>query len=254
MRKSWCTIGLGLGLVLCLAGCQTMFPRPVYTPPRAPAPQGPPPAPVARPTFYVTVNRLNLRACPGMDCPKIAVLDRNQEVEKVGDAEDWSQIRLKEGGTIGWVSSRYLSPTPVSATPEVAPPPTPPETETPPPLPEIPAKGKPTPPSPPAVEKAPKTVKPGESPAPAIKKKPEEAPPTKPAKPVKPPEETQPAPEKPVKPAKPAKPEKPPAPEPPVVKPEKPAKPAPPAEQPEPPEKPEPPAGPEEKPGKIRIM
>ena len=71
-------------------------------------------APVARPTFYVTVNRLNLRACPGMDCPKIAVLDRNQEVEKVGDADDWSQIRIKQDGTIGWVSSRYLSPTPVS--------------------------------------------------------------------------------------------------------------------------------------------
>ena len=128
MRKSWCTMGLGLGLVLCLAGCQSLFPQPVYTPPVAPAPQPPPPPPqVARPTFYVTVNRLNLRACPGMDCPKIAVLDRNQEVEKVGDAEDWSQIRIKQSGTIGWVSSRYLSTTPVAAAPEVAPPPTPPE-------------------------------------------------------------------------------------------------------------------------------
>ena len=116
MRKSWCTLGLGLGLVLCLAGCQSMFPQPVYAPPVARPPQAPPPPPqVIRPTVYVTVNRLNLRACPGMDCPKIAVLDRNQEVEKVGDADDWSQIRIKQNGTIGWVSSRYLSATPVAA-------------------------------------------------------------------------------------------------------------------------------------------
>ena len=135
MRKSWCTLGLGLGLVLCLAGCQSMFPKPVYAPPVARPPQAPPPPPqVARPTLYVTVNRLNLRACPGMDCPKIAILDRNQEVEKVGDAEDWSQIRIKQDGTIGWVSSRYLSATPVTAAPEVAPPPAPPEAVTPPPL------------------------------------------------------------------------------------------------------------------------
>ena len=118
---------VGLGLVLCLAGCQSLFPKPTYTPPVAPAPQAPPPPPpVVRPTFFVTVNRLNLRACPGMDCPKIAVLDRNEEVEKVGDAEDWSQIRVKRDGTIGWVNSRYLSATPVAAAPEAAPPPTPP--------------------------------------------------------------------------------------------------------------------------------
>ena len=85
------------------------------------------PPQVARPTLYVAGNRLNLRACPGMDCPKIAVLERNEEVEKVGDAADWSQIRVKRDGTIGWVSSRYLSATPVAAPPEVAPAPTPPE-------------------------------------------------------------------------------------------------------------------------------
>ena len=240
MHKSWCTVWVGLGLALCLAGCQGLFPQPVYTPPRVPAPQAPPPAPVARPTFYVTVNRLNLRACPGMDCPKIAVLDRNQEVEKVGDADDWSQIRIKLDGTIGWVSSRYLSATPVAASPEVAPPPTPPEAVTPPPLPEMPGKVKPTPPSPPAVEKPPKTPKPGEGPTPAIKKPEEAQPPkpAKPAKPTKPEEEGAPAPVKPVKPVKPEKP----APEPPVVK-------------PTPPEKPAPPAAPEpEKPAKIRIM
>ncbi|MBM4302469.1 MAG: SH3 domain-containing protein [Deltaproteobacteria bacterium] len=228
MRKFWCTVWVGLGLTLCLAGCQSLFPRPVYTPPAVHAPPAPPPpAPVARPTLYVTVNRLNLRACPGMDCPKIAVIDRNAEVEKVGDAADWSQIRVKLDGTIGWVSSRYLSATPVAAPPEAPPPPTPPEAVTPPPFmekPEKPEKAKPTPsspPSPPAVEKPPKT-----------------------AKPTKPPAEEAPAPEQPVKPEKPVKPVKPekPAPEPPVVKPAPPEKPAPPSEP-----------GPE-KPSKIRIM
>jgi hypothetical protein len=223
IRKSWCVVWVGLGLVLCLAGCQALFPKPVYTPPAAPAPVGPPPPQVARPTLYVAVNRLNLRACPGMDCPKIAVIDRNEEVEKLGDAEDWSQIRVKRDGTIGWVSSRYLSATPVAAPPEA---PTPP-------LPE-PEKVKPTPEKPPAVE-MPKPAKPTEGPKPAIKKKPEEA---KPAKPVT--EEAPPS-------AKPA-PEKP-------LIPEKPAKPAPPAAKPTPPEKPAPPPTPgEEKHSQIRIM
>jgi len=115
MRKSCQSLGVGLGLVVCLAGCQSIFPKPAYTPP----PQ------LTRPTFYVAVSRLNLRACPGMDCLKLAVLKRNEEVEKVGDADDWSQIRIKRNGTIGWVSSRYLSATPVAVAPEVAPPPTP---------------------------------------------------------------------------------------------------------------------------------
>jgi hypothetical protein len=181
MRKFWGIVVLGVGLPLCLAGCQGLFPKPVYTPPVSTAPPPPPPPPpqAARPTFYVAVkNTLNLRACPGMDCPKIAVLNRNQEVEKVGDAADWSQIRVKQDGTIGWVDSRYLSATPVAGPAEVAPPPAPPEAVTPPPLPErpekpeIPAKPKPAPTIPPAVEKAPKPAKPGEVLPPAIKKKP----------------------------------------------------------------------------------
>jgi hypothetical protein len=92
MRKSWCS--MGLGLALCLAGCQILFPWPVYTPPEVSTPQAPPPpAQIARPTFYVAGDRVNLQANPGLDSPKIAILDRNQEVEKVVDAEDWSQIR-----------------------------------------------------------------------------------------------------------------------------------------------------------------
>jgi hypothetical protein len=244
VRRSWWTFGLALGLALSLAGCKTLFPKPVYVPPTAPAPAPPPPQ-VVRPLFYVAVNRLNLRACPGMDCPKIGLLNRNEEVEKVGQAEDWTQIRVIRDGTIGWVSSRYLSATPVAVPPPEAAPapgaPIPPEVVTPPPLP------KPIPEKPPAVEK-PKPPRPGEAPASGIKRKPEEKAPAKPAEVPPPPRQPAPAPVKPVKPEKPAKPEKP-------VKREKPA-PAPPAEKPAPPaEKPTPPAEPApEKPSSIRIM
>jgi hypothetical protein len=100
-----------LGLVICLVGCQPQAskapPLPPPLPPAAPLPQ-----PV-RPTFYVTINQLNLRACPGIDCPKISALELNAEVEKMGEIENWTQIRVKKNGTIGYVSSRYLSPHPV---------------------------------------------------------------------------------------------------------------------------------------------
>jgi predicted Zn-dependent protease len=35
-------------------------------------------------------------------------------VEKMGEFENWTQIRVKKNGTIGYVSSRYLSPQPVN--------------------------------------------------------------------------------------------------------------------------------------------
>jgi hypothetical protein len=195
------------------AGCAP----PRYIPP--PLPGGPtapaPPPQVSRPVFYVKVSHLNLRACPGMDCPKISLLERGEEVEKVGAAEDWFQIRVKRDGRLGWVDSRYLSPTPVGA-PEVAPPLPPveaPPVEAPPPLPEriqpppLPERIQPPPerqvPSP--VEEF-KPVKPEEA-VPPAKQKPEEAKPAKPAK-AKPeetgggaPEEKKPAPKKGEKPA-----------------------------------------------------
>jgi len=100
-----------LGIVICLMGCQPgvykTAPLPPPLPPAAPLSQ-----PV-RPTFYVTINQLNLRACPGKDCPKTSALELNAEVEKMEEIENWAQIRVKKNGTIGYVSSRYLSPQPV---------------------------------------------------------------------------------------------------------------------------------------------
>jgi hypothetical protein len=100
-----------LGVAICLMGCQPRVDKASGLPPPLPS-AAPLPQPV-RPTFYVTVQRLNLRACPGIDCPKIAVLKLNTEVEKLGETETWTQLKVKKDGTIGYVSSRYLSPQPM---------------------------------------------------------------------------------------------------------------------------------------------
>ncbi len=198
----WLLIAIpALAVAFGLAGCA----QPRYVPP--PLPTGPavpaPPPQVSRQVFYVKVRNLNLRACPGMDCPKISMLEQNEEVEKVGASEDWFQIRVKRDGRLGWVDSRYLSPTPMTA-PEVAPPPPPPLETTPPPLPlqERPAppleKFKPAPPEekevPPEVLPAP--PQPQAKPAvPAKAKPPAETGETAPKAPPKPaPQEQKPAP------------------------------------------------------------
>jgi hypothetical protein len=229
---------LGLILVWGLLGCQPALYQPPLPAPAA-KPQVVVPQPeVSRPILYVNANRLNLRAGPGMDFPKISVLERNQEVEKVGEMEDWAQIRVKRDGHLGWVNTRYLSEQPVAAAPETPPAPavqTPTVTQplTPPPLPEIPAPAKP-----PVAEK-PKPTKPPEAATPAPKKKPEEARETKPAKPAKPAEAAEAPPSKRAPKEEKAQP----------VEKQKPATPAekaaPPAEQPAPSQ---------EQPKKIRIM
>ena len=66
--------------------------------------------------LYVAADRLNLRACPGMDCPRINLLTRNQEVEKVGESQGWFQVRSRQDGTLGWVDARYLGSAPVADT------------------------------------------------------------------------------------------------------------------------------------------
>ena len=101
-----------LGLVICLMGCQPRVNKAPPLPPPLPPTAAPLPRPV-RPTFYVTINQLSLRACPAIDCRKISTLELNAEVEKMGEIENWTQIKVKKDGTIGYVSSRYLSPQPV---------------------------------------------------------------------------------------------------------------------------------------------
>jgi hypothetical protein len=171
-----------------LAGCAPTIIETPYTPP--PLPPKPAPAPtVTRQVFYVAVNRLNLRGCAGMDCPKISVLDQNEVVEQLGEMDDWYEVMVKRDGRRGWVNACYLSPEPVTPTPEAPPPPA--VTPAPPPL------EKPTPPAKPPLVEKPKPTKPGEAPPPP-KKKPEEPRPAKPIEPaVKPAPKPAPPPEKP---------------------------------------------------------
>lgn len=101
-------------LLLLVSGCGQKW---GWSPP-PPAPPAPPPPPpkVEYQVYYVAADRLNLRACPGMDCPKIGMLGRNQEVEKVGESQGWFQVRARSDGTLGWVDARYLSSAPVPET------------------------------------------------------------------------------------------------------------------------------------------
>ena len=96
-----------LGLVICLLGCQPRAYQSSPLPPPLP-PAATPPRP-ARPILYVGINQLILRACPGKDCPKIYPLELNAAVEKIGETENWTQIRVQKDGNMGWVNSRYLS-------------------------------------------------------------------------------------------------------------------------------------------------
>ena len=102
-----CTLGLVISLTACQPRVNNAPPLPPPLPPAAILPQ-----PV-RPTFYVAINQLNLRACPSVDSPKISALELNAAVEKMGETEKWTQIRVKKNGTIGYVNSRHLSPQPV---------------------------------------------------------------------------------------------------------------------------------------------
>jgi len=190
----------------CLSCQPRMAPTP-FPPPPAP-PSGVTPTPPQRPAFYVSVDRLNLRAGPGMDFPKIGQLNRNEELEKVGEAEDWIQVRVKRDGTLGWVASRYLSGQPVPAAPETAAPAAPPTT-----LP--PGEAAPTavqPPRPPSetmLPRAPKPAEAAEPPPPELEPEPGEPTPAPTAEPVPAKPEPEPQPVEPPAPPAPAPEEKP---------------------------------------------
>lgn len=193
--------------LIALGGCQPFIREPIPPPP--PPTVAPPPPPPARPTLYVNASRLNLRACAGMDCPKLAALQRNDEVEPLGESEDWTQVRVKRDGSIGWVASRYLSASPVGPEAAPAPLPPPPKAEGFQPVsPPVPSPPAPVPERPPLPEK-PKPARPAEPPAVKPAPKPAEA--AEPARPKPPPEE-RPAPvRQPPKEERPAPPPEPPA-------------------------------------------
>lgn len=187
-RRFWVWLGL-LGALAAVMGCEAFISQPQYPPPPPPPVAAPPPP--SRPTFYVNASRLNLRACPGMDCPRVATLDRNEEVEQIAQTEDWIQVLVKRDGSIGWVANRYLSdrPLPVEMAP-AAPAPAVPE----------PAPPAAAPPERPAVTERPKPAKPPETGLPRRTPKPVEA--AEPEPEPAPITEAEPTPAKPVPPEK----------------------------------------------------
>lgn len=87
-----------IGLVACLAaGCA------------APTSARPAPKP-----WYVTVPALNLRRCPGVECSRLAVLDRNEVVLRLREDGEWVEVRVVRTGQRGWVASRFLEDGPVA--------------------------------------------------------------------------------------------------------------------------------------------
>jgi cell wall-associated NlpC family hydrolase len=64
-------------------------------------------------------DRINIRTAPSTDARRITLVDRWTKVQVLGRQGDWSRIRL-QSGAIGWVLSKYLSPTKPPQTRQVA--------------------------------------------------------------------------------------------------------------------------------------
>ena len=70
------------------------------------------PAPTPKPVIlYVVSNQLNLRKCPSVKCKVAAVLKLGDEVIKLGQSEDWINVRVKATNREGWVASTLVGKT-----------------------------------------------------------------------------------------------------------------------------------------------
>jgi uncharacterized protein YgiM (DUF1202 family) len=68
---------------------------------------------------WVNKDRINIRTAPSTDAQRITLVDRWTKVQVLGRQGDWSRIRL-QSGVIGWVLTKYLSPTKPPQTRQVA--------------------------------------------------------------------------------------------------------------------------------------
>jgi cell wall-associated NlpC family hydrolase len=58
----------------------------------------------------LNTDRVNIRTAPSTDAKRLTIVDRRTKVQVLGRQGDWSRIRL-QSGAVGWVLSKYLSPT-----------------------------------------------------------------------------------------------------------------------------------------------
>jgi uncharacterized protein YgiM (DUF1202 family) len=67
----------------------------------------------APPYFYVAVPKLSLRATPSSRGVVIRTLKFNEQVQKLGEAQNWFKVRQPASGATGWVLSRDLEKLPL---------------------------------------------------------------------------------------------------------------------------------------------
>lgn len=90
-------LGMGMLLALLAFGCTVSVGMPPYTPP--------PPAGYAR---VVTVNSVNLRACPSPQCEILTVLYLGQTVIVYEYNNGWARVVVSGSGVRGWMDARFL--------------------------------------------------------------------------------------------------------------------------------------------------
>lgn len=97
--------------LLALSACApTPPPPPLPTPPPplgGPHYQGP-----AGSILYVSVPRLNLRACPATNCQILGILAGGEPLTALSQQGGWIMVRSQASGREGWVGARYLSTQP----------------------------------------------------------------------------------------------------------------------------------------------
>jgi uncharacterized protein YgiM (DUF1202 family) len=69
--------------------------------------------PLRKPYYYVAVRKLVLRAKPSERAEVMRTLGVNDQVEKIGESQDWFKVRQPSTGAVGWVIGRYLNTLPV---------------------------------------------------------------------------------------------------------------------------------------------
>jgi cell wall-associated NlpC family hydrolase len=67
----------------------------------------------------INKDRINIRTAPSTDAKRLTIVDCWTKVQVLGRQGDWSRIRL-QSGAVGWVLSKYLSPTKPPQTRQVA--------------------------------------------------------------------------------------------------------------------------------------
>jgi uncharacterized protein YgiM (DUF1202 family) len=63
-------------------------------------------------TWFVSVDKLHLRVCAGLNCMIAATLNRGEELFQTGEKGEWIRVRVKNTRKEGWVSSAFLGKEP----------------------------------------------------------------------------------------------------------------------------------------------